>query len=51
LIIFFNDSIFGTIELSVDIEHTAQELIELLEKTSKFQQEWQKPAVLKQMIT
>jgi hypothetical protein len=40
--------IFRTIELSVDIEKTARELIKLYEKASKFQQQ---SDILKQMIT
>jgi hypothetical protein len=44
-------NIFRTIELSVDIENTARQLVLLLEKASKFQQQWQQSAVLKQMIT
>ncbi|CAF1430270.1 unnamed protein product [Rotaria sordida] len=40
-----------TIELSVDIEKTARELIKLLEKALKFQQQWQQPSIVKHMIT
>ncbi|CAF4241372.1 unnamed protein product, partial [Rotaria sordida] len=39
-----------TIELSVNIEDTARELIELLEKASKFQEQWQQSSILKQII-
>ncbi|CAF1569213.1 unnamed protein product [Rotaria sordida] len=39
-----------TIELSVNIEDTARELIKLLEKASKFQEQWQQSSILKQMI-
>ncbi len=42
---------FRTIELSVDVDKTARELISLLEKASKFQTEWRQSAVIKQMIT
>jgi hypothetical protein len=40
-----------TIELSVDVDKTARELISLLEKASKFQSEWRQSAIIKQMIT
>ncbi|CAF1421944.1 unnamed protein product [Rotaria sp. Silwood1] len=40
----------GTIEISVDIDKTARELIQLLEKASKFQELWEKSSILKQMI-
>ncbi|CAF4322313.1 unnamed protein product, partial [Rotaria sordida] len=39
-----------TIELSVNIEDTARELIRLVEKVSKFQEQWQQSSILKQMI-
>jgi hypothetical protein len=42
---------FRTINLSVDIEKIARELIRLLEKASKFQQQWHQSPILKQMIT
>ncbi|CAF3529452.1 unnamed protein product [Rotaria sp. Silwood1] len=45
-----NSSSTMTIELSVNIEDTARELIKLLEKASKFQQQWQQSSILKQMI-
>ena len=40
-----------TIELSVDVDKTARELISLLEKASKFQAEWRQSEIIKQMIT
>jgi hypothetical protein len=40
-----------TIELSVDVDKTARELISLLEKASKFKDEWRQSSVVKQMIT
>jgi hypothetical protein len=40
-----------TIELSVDIDQTARELISFLEKASKFQAEWRQSSIIKQMIT
>ncbi|CAF3929083.1 unnamed protein product [Adineta steineri] len=46
-----NSSADMTIELSVNIDTTARELVQLLEKASKFQEQWQRPPVLKQMIT
>ncbi|CAF3765194.1 unnamed protein product [Rotaria sp. Silwood1] len=39
-----------TIELSVDIDRTAPELISLLEKVSNFEVDWCQPAIVKQMI-
>ncbi|CAF3948786.1 unnamed protein product [Rotaria sordida] len=45
-----NSSSTMTIELSVNIEDTARELIKLLEKVSKFQEQWQQSSILKQMI-
>ncbi|CAF1382366.1 unnamed protein product [Rotaria sordida] len=45
-----NSSSTMTIELSVNIEDTARELIELLEKASKFQEQWQQSSILKQII-
>lgn len=39
------------IESSVDLGETARQLIQLLEKACQFQQQWQQPNVLKQMIT
>ncbi|CAF3804813.1 unnamed protein product [Rotaria sp. Silwood1] len=46
-----NSSSSMAIELSVDIEKTAPELIQLLEKASQFQQQWQQPSIVKHMIT
>ena len=40
-----------TIELSVDLDRTAPELISLLTKASKFQAQWRLPGVPRQMIT
>ncbi len=36
--------------MSVDIDKTARQLISLLEKASRFQEQWQQSAILKQMI-
>lgn len=41
---------FRFIELSVDVDKTACELISLLEKASKFQTEWRQSSIIKQMI-
>ncbi|CAF0797512.1 unnamed protein product, partial [Rotaria sordida] len=38
------------IELSVDIDRTAPELISLLEKASNFKVDWYRPAIIRQMI-
>ncbi|CAF1026897.1 unnamed protein product [Adineta steineri] len=46
-----NSSADMTIELLVNIDTTARELIQLLEKASKFQEQWQQAPILKQMIT
>ncbi|CAF4064257.1 unnamed protein product [Rotaria sordida] len=46
-----NSSKDMTIELSVDIDKTAHQLISMLEKVSRFQDQWYQSAVLKQMIT
>ncbi|CAF1505940.1 unnamed protein product [Adineta steineri] len=46
-----NSSADMTIELSVNIDTTARELVQLLEKASKCQEQWQEPPILKQMIT
>jgi hypothetical protein len=43
--------IFRIIELSVDVDQTARELISLLEKASPFQVEWRQSIIIKQMIT
>ena len=55
IIIFINDTtlcfFYRTIELSVDIDKTARELISLLEKASKFQDQWRQSSIIKQMIT
>ena len=40
-----------SISISVDLDRTAQELISLLTKASKFQDQWRLPAVPRQMIT
>ncbi len=42
---------YRTIELSVDVDKTARELISLLEKASKFQAERRQSEIIKQMIT
>jgi hypothetical protein len=49
LIQFF--AINRIIELSVDIDRTAPELISLLEKASDFQVDWRQLAIVRQMIT
>ncbi|CAF5111783.1 unnamed protein product, partial [Rotaria sp. Silwood1] len=38
------------IQLSVDLDKTAHKLISLLEKTSKFRNQWRKSVILQQMI-
>ncbi|CAF2995915.1 unnamed protein product [Rotaria sp. Silwood2] len=45
-----NSSQEMTIELSVDIDKISPELISLLEKISRFQEQWQESIILKQMI-
>lgn len=50
LVRFTSPLLNRTIELSVDVKRTASELISLLEKASKFQDQWRKPAVVQQMI-
>ena len=42
---------YRTIELSVDIDKTARELISLLGKASKFQHQWRQSSSIKQIIT
>ncbi|CAF4731189.1 unnamed protein product [Rotaria sp. Silwood1] len=46
-----NESETMSIELSVDVDKTARELISLLEKASQFQAEWRQSSIIKQMIT
>ncbi|CAF1009309.1 unnamed protein product [Rotaria sordida] len=46
-----NESETMSIELSVDVEKTARELISLLKKASPFQTEWRQSSIIKQMIT
>ncbi|CAF1416648.1 unnamed protein product [Rotaria sp. Silwood1] len=46
-----NESETISIELSVDVDRTAHELISLLEKASQFQAEWRQSLIIKQMIT
>ncbi|CAF1181428.1 unnamed protein product [Rotaria magnacalcarata] len=46
-----NESEKISIELSVDVDRTARELISLLEKASQFQAEWRQSCIIKQMIT
>jgi hypothetical protein len=41
---------FRTIELSVDLDKTAPELISLLKKASQFQAEWRQSSIIQQMI-
>ena len=43
--------LFRLIELSVNIDKTAVELISLLEKASKFQETWRQSLTIKQMLT
>ncbi|CAF3920257.1 unnamed protein product [Rotaria sp. Silwood1] len=43
-------SFIMTIELSVNIDATARELIKLREKALKFREQWQQSTILKQMI-
>ncbi|CAF4541584.1 unnamed protein product [Rotaria sp. Silwood2] len=45
-----NSSSTMTIKLSVNIDDTAHELIKLLEKVSKFREQWKESYILKQMI-
>ncbi|CAF3379892.1 unnamed protein product [Rotaria sp. Silwood2] len=46
-----NESETMSIELSVDVDRTALELISLLEKASQCQTEWRQSSIIKQMIT